>query len=324
MTLASLALLLAPALPVQDDLVRTDARFSNGDLELAGELIRVGGIESPLPGAVVLQGSGDSDRSNQWSRLIADLLAREGVVVLLTDKRGCGASGGSWLTAGFEDLAGDALAGVAYLRGLEGVDPQRVGLVGLSQGGWVAPIAAARSRDVAFVISVSGAAVGFAEQVSLEMTNTTLQAGLPPAAVDEVIAMGRATSRYALDGNWEAYAAARERGLATPARPVIAGFPDSPDHPQWGFLRRVGTFDPMPYWMAVGQPVLVLYGAKDQDDNVPVTESVRRLEHAFGLTRKANARVVVFRDAGHALLDEGGLIPDFVDTVAEWLQDTVH
>ncbi len=153
-----------------------DVRYGD-EPELAAELL-LPDRQPPLAGAVVLQGSGVSDRSNAWSRAIAEELARAGLAVLLTDKRGCGASGGDWRTVGFEELADDALAGVAFLASLPEVDPGRIGLVGLSQGGWVAPLAAARSPEVAFVVDVSGAAVGYVEQSFFEMANTVRQEGL--------------------------------------------------------------------------------------------------------------------------------------------------
>lgn len=336
--LPTLALVAAPALP-EWSVAREDVRYANGELQLAAELLRPadapeprdrGDLEDPdLPGGsprraglVVLQGSGESDRSNAWSRAFADVAVEAGLVVLLSDKRGCGASQGDWERAGFEDLAADALAGVRFLRALPDVDPERVGVMGLSQGGWVAPVAAARSGDVAFVVDVSGAAVGFLEQVQLEMENTAREAGLSAAGVDVVLGMNRAAYRYLMSGDWGAYAQARAEALESEARSVVAGFPASPDAPQWTFLRHVARFDPMPYWTTVEQPVLVLYGERDELENVPVAESVRRLEHAFRLSRNEDATIRVVPGAGHALLDPGTrqLVPEVVDTLRAWLR----
>ncbi|MGH7477585.1 MAG: alpha/beta hydrolase family protein [Longimicrobiales bacterium] len=97
------------------------------------------------PAAVIIQGSGASDRANAWARSIAEVVATTGSVVLLTDKRGTGASEGDWRTTDFHELARDAFAGVAYLGRPPDVQPERIGLVGLSQGGWVAPVTAGRN-----------------------------------------------------------------------------------------------------------------------------------------------------------------------------------
>ena len=298
-----------------------DVRYKNGALPLAA-LLMLPPSESPVAGAVILQGSGTSDRTNGWARGIAEVLVESGVAVLLTDKRGSGASGGDWRLAGFDDLAADALAGVKLLRNRPEIDPQRVGLVGLSQGGWVAPLAAARSDEVAFVIDISGAAVSFAEQSFLEMANTARQAGLPEEQVREVVELNRATAEYMTTGDWDRYRRAREKGLASPWREIAAGFPGAPDLPIWTFLRSVAAYDPLPYWLLLTEPVLVLYGAEDERDNVPVAESVRRLEYVFRSVEKTNYQIVVIPGAGHSFIDPARreLMPAFVEALTGWVE----
>lgn len=321
-----IALLLLPAAagaqtPGEPPYRTEEVRYANGDVPLAG-LLMLPPARGPVPGAVIIQGSGRSDRTNQWARAIAEELVRGGVAVLLTDKRGSGASGGDWQTAGFDDLASDALAGVAVLRARPDVDPARVGLAGLSQGGWIAPLAAARSPHVAFVIDVSGATVSYAEQSFHEMGNTARQAGLSEAAVAEVLALNRAAGEYLVTGDWAAYERARQHALGTDARPVAAGFPASADLPIWTFLRKSFAYDPMPYWIVLRQPVLVLLGAEDERDNVPVATSVQRLESAFASAGKRNGRVVVVPGAGHAFIDHATheLMPAFTQALAEWVR----
>jgi uncharacterized protein len=250
---------------------------------------------------------------------------RRGVAVLLTDKRGSGASAGDWRTASFDDLAADALAGVAYLRGRREIDSTRVGLLGLSQGGWIAPLAAAREPRVAFVVDVSGAAVSFAEQSFLEMANTARQAGLTEARVAEVLALDAAAGRYAGGGAWEPYARLRERALTGPWAKIAAGFPSHPDQPIWTFLRSVFAFDPLPHWMLVAAPVLVASGEEDERDNVPVRESVRRLELAFRSVGKRNYRAVVAPAVGHSVMDHGRgeFAPAFLDALDRWTREYV-
>jgi pimeloyl-ACP methyl ester carboxylesterase len=332
-SVAFLAACLAAPLPLpcgtptalQADARRAeDVRFPSGDLEFAAELLLPLG-ERPRPGAVILQGSGDSDRSNAWAAAIAEELARAGLVVLLTDKRGCGASQGDWRVVGFDQLADDALAGVAYLRTRSEVDGERIGLVGLSQGGWVAPVAAARTPDLAFVVAVSSAPTSFSEQSFHEMGNTARAAGLKDSAVREVLEINRAAARYLRNGDWEAYAAARRRGLGQPWAEIAAGFPGESDLPVWTFLRAVMDFDPMPHWLLVEAPVLVLYGAEDEHDNVPVALSVKRLEAGFRSTATQDATVRVLPGAGHGFIDRdrGGLMPEFVEALVGWVETTV-
>ncbi|HYO13511.1 MAG TPA: alpha/beta fold hydrolase [Thermoanaerobaculia bacterium] len=301
-----------------------DVRYRNGSVTLAA-LLMLPRSGSPVAGAVIAQGSGTSDRTNGWARAIAEELVGSGLAVLLTDKRGSGASEGDWQRADFGDLAGDALAGVRYLRGRPEVDRERVGLVGLSQGGWVVPLAAARSDEVAFVIDISGASVSFAEQSFTEMANTARQAGLPEDQVREVLELNRAAGEYLVTGDWERYRRAREHGLGRPWKEIAAGFPGAPDLPVWTFLRGVAAYDPLPYWIQLTEPVLVLYGAEDEHDNVPVAESVRRLEHAFRSAAKTNYEIVVIPGAGHGFLDPKSreLMPAFVERLRGWVGRTV-
>jgi uncharacterized protein len=321
--------LLAPAaagaqIPADAPYRTEEVRYANGDVTLAG-LLMLPDTDGPVPGAVIIQGSGRSDRTNQWARAIAEELVRGGVAVLLTDKRGSGASGGDWQMAGFDDLAGDALAGVAALRARAEIDPARVGLAGLSQGGWIAPLAAARSPDVAFVIDVSGAAVSYAEQSFHEMGNTARQAGLSDAGVAEVLALNRAAGEFLINGDWAAYERALQHALGTEARPVAEGFPAAQDAQIWTFLRKSFAYDPMPYWLVLRQPVLVLLGAEDERDNVPVAASVQRLETGFASTGKRNGRVVVVPGAGHSFIDHTTreLMPAFTQALAAWVRTQV-
>jgi dipeptidyl aminopeptidase/acylaminoacyl peptidase len=303
-----------------------DVRYRSGELTLAALLLAPEG-EGRRPGAVIIQGSGTSDRTNQWARAIADELVKAGVVVLLTDKRGSGASEGDWRSAGFDELAADALAGVAFLRARPEVDPERVGVVGLSQGGWIAPVAAADNRDVAFVLVVSGATTTFAEQSHLEMANTARQAGLADSLVAEVVALNHAAGAYLQTGDWAPYDAARRRGLTRPWARIAEGYPATPDAPVWAFLRKVYAFDPIPYWRRVTRPVAVFYGAEDEHDNVPVQESVRRLAGALGTGERAsNYGVFVIPGVGHALTDHQThqLSPIFVHQLRAWMDRVTH
>ena len=73
------------------------------------------------------------------------------------------------------------------------------------------------------------------------------------------------------------------------------------------------------------EPTLVLYGEKDEQDNVPVAESVKRLKYAFGIVGKENYRIVVIPDAGHSFVDakQRQLMPEFVKTLTSWVEEKV-
>jgi pimeloyl-ACP methyl ester carboxylesterase len=117
----------------------------------------------PLPGVVLVDGAGEgtADGWDLWSTAIADC----GAVVLAHDKPGCGESPGDWREQTFADRAAETLAAAEVLRGQPGVDRRRVGLLGISQGGWVAYLAASLAPErISQIVSVSGPGVSPVEQ----------------------------------------------------------------------------------------------------------------------------------------------------------------
>lgn len=291
---------------------QAEVRFRSGEVELCALLmLPIGGEKHP--GAVVIQGSGDSDRDNVWAFSIANHLALSGVAVLLPDKRGCGRSAGDWKAVGFEELATDALAGLEVLAARPEVDGQRIGLVGLSQGGWIAPLAARRDARVAFAVSVSGAAVSVREQVLHELEQTVRKAG-----GEEAVAIARElmemTFVYGQTGQgWDDYLVAVEEAPAA----LAGAFPTSRDDWRWSWYARVVDFDPLPLWKALAIPCLLVYGAEDEHDNVPVALSQSRLR----ALARANLACRVFPGSGHALDDPAGswIRRDFLDELACWI-----
>lgn len=151
--------------------IRTETvRYQSGDVTLVGTLALPRWRNGPYPAAVVVQGSAPLSRWVYWSYVRQ--LAPHGMAVLIYDKRGVGASSGIpaqspvWTLEGirncgvmFEILAKDSLAGIRLLRSRPEIDPRRVGFIGISQAGWIMPLAASKSADVAFVVSISGPAV---------------------------------------------------------------------------------------------------------------------------------------------------------------------
>jgi uncharacterized protein len=138
-----------------------EVRFQNGEVTLAGTLYVPSGT-GPHPAVIFIHGSGDDGRETY--RYFADILARRGIAVLIYDKRGVGASTGSWKASPFSVLADDALAGVNFLKGHRAIDAKRIGAWGGSEGAIIAPWAASRSADVAFVVMQAATGVTFAQQ----------------------------------------------------------------------------------------------------------------------------------------------------------------
>ena len=120
--------------------------------------------KGPFPGVVLITGSGPQDRDESLLGhkpflVLSDYLTRHGIAVLRADDRGVGKSTGIFAKGTTADFATDAEAGVAYLKTRPEIDPHRIGLVGHSEGGVIAPMVAARNKDVAFIVMMAGTGV---------------------------------------------------------------------------------------------------------------------------------------------------------------------
>jgi pimeloyl-ACP methyl ester carboxylesterase len=120
--------------------------------------------KGPFPAVLLIPGSGPHDRDetifgHKPFLVLADYLTRKGIAVLRADDRGVGKSTGTLATATTADLATDAEAGIAYLKTRPEIDPRHIGLIGHSEGGIIAPMIAARDRDVAFIVMMAGSGV---------------------------------------------------------------------------------------------------------------------------------------------------------------------
>lgn len=120
--------------------------------------------KGPFPGVLLITGSGPQDRNESLLGhkpflVLSDYLTRKEIAVLRADDRGTGKSTGNFATATTADFATDAEAGIAYLKTRSEIDPHRIGLIGHSEGGIIAPMVAARNPDVAFIVMMAGSGV---------------------------------------------------------------------------------------------------------------------------------------------------------------------
>jgi alpha/beta superfamily hydrolase len=176
---------------------REDVRFSNGDVRLRGSLIRPAtGVRHPA--IILVPASGPEDR--EYLLPLVHFLVRHGVAVLGYDKRGVGGSTGDWTTASFDDLAGDATAAFEYLKTRPDIDHHQIGLFGLSQAGWIMPLAATRMSGLTFLISVSGAGVSPAETTIDEARGEMTAAQMQPQAIQQIIDLMHLEYQFAQTG----------------------------------------------------------------------------------------------------------------------------
>jgi pimeloyl-ACP methyl ester carboxylesterase len=187
------------------------------------------------------------------------------MAVLGYDKRGVGGSTGDWNTASFHDLAGDIVAAFEYLKTRSDIDSAQIGLLGVSQAGWIMPIAAVRAKDIAFLISVSGAGVPGSETTIDHARNEMSSGGMRPQVVEQIVGIMKLQYRFARTGEgWDEYIGAREK-LATRIGKPPDTFPGTPGHPYWQFIRRLYFYDPAPTLRQLQTPVLALFGELDNN-----------------------------------------------------------
>src|SRR5436190_17322401 len=127
-----------------------EVSFRNGDVTLSGTLL-LPLTKGPHPAVVFLHGAGGEGRYG--GRFLAEYFTRYGIAALIYDKRGVGKSTGDWKRSDFNDLAGDAIAGIHLLQQRNEINPRKIGIYVHSHGGSIAPLVASGSRYVAFVYS---------------------------------------------------------------------------------------------------------------------------------------------------------------------------
>ncbi|HEX3525874.1 MAG TPA: alpha/beta fold hydrolase [Thermoanaerobaculia bacterium] len=168
-----------PPFPYQEE----EVAYQNGDVHLAGTLTLPPG-PGPFPAVVLITGSGAQNRNEELLGhrpflVLADHLSRNGIAVLRVDDRGVGGSTGSVSGSTSSDFAGDTLAGVAFLKQHAHIAGDRIGLIGHSEGGLIAPLAASRSKDVAFIVMLAGTGVSGYEILPAQVEAIDKASGQP-------------------------------------------------------------------------------------------------------------------------------------------------
>jgi uncharacterized protein len=165
-------------------------------VSLAGTLMIPQG-PGPFPAAIIISGSGAHDRDGAMLGhrpylVLGDYLARQGIAVFRYDERGVGKSTGNFAAATSADFADDAQAALQWLRRHPSVDQSRVGFIGHSEGGLVAPLVASRiPADVGFLVLMAGPGVTGAEVLALQGLKLAMAAGVPRDVAEGSVALNR-------------------------------------------------------------------------------------------------------------------------------------
>lgn len=285
-----------------------------------------------LPGLVLVQGR--SYGSRRQFRSHALLAARRGIAAIVFDGRGTGLSGGVRGAHTLRHRIDDAEAALSRLRAHPRVDGARVGMFGHSAGGWVAPVVAQRTGDLAFCILHSGPSVSLAEQQGQVVRELARLSDTEFSAeeLDATYEYQRALTRMAIDGaEWPAIEAhvARARGERWSS---FVDLPESNENPELDYYRR-NPHDSTAALRELDVPLLALFGQRDFV--VPPEFNVPELERLMGEAGNENHRIVVFEEANHDIfvdeVDEDGRPyrwmrrpPGYFETVFDWIAQQVR
>jgi pimeloyl-ACP methyl ester carboxylesterase len=286
-----------------------DVLFPNphARISLAGTLSVPAGA-GPFPAVVLVSGTGQNTRDETvWGHqvflVLADALNRAGVAVLRYDKRGVGSSGGDYGAAITTDFANDADAAVAWLRHQPRIAPSRIGVLGHSEGGVIAPMVAAQDPHVAFVVTIAGPAIRGDHLFVLQSAMTAKAYGAP----DEYIARRKLFDQRLYDAIIVAPSAqaARERADALVAQGVKDKVVDSNEAKNLAsdstspWERYFLAYDPAHALQQLKVPMLALNGSLDLQ--VPAGEDLAAMRQA--LAQNPRATIVEMYDMNHLLQD---------------------
>ncbi len=304
--------------------------------------------KGPFPAVLLLTGSGQQDRDETVAghkpfMVLADHLTRQGIAVLRVDDRGMGGSTGPVEFATSEDFAGDALAGVEFLSKRRDI-ARRIGLVGHSEGGVIAPLVATRSKDVAFLVLLAAPGLPGDSLLLLQTVETRRSLGVTPAHVERELQAARRVWAAVRAGDSLASAGAL-RGLI---EAQLAPLPESQREAGgsldelwtagmrqiWSpWMRYFATHDPAPVLHRVRVPVLALNGGLDTQ--VTPTENLGGIEAALraGGNRDVTVRELpglnhLFQTCRTGALSEYATLeetfaPAALELVSDWIRKRV-
>jgi pimeloyl-ACP methyl ester carboxylesterase len=264
-----------PRAPLPYDELEVTVENAPAGVKLAGTLTRPRGA-GPFPAVVLVTGSGPQDRNESLLGhkpflVLADALTRKGIAVLRCDDRGVGKSTGNFARATTHDFAGDALAGVAFLRARPGIDPARVGIVGHSEGGLIAPIAAARSSTVAFIVMLAGTGLPGEDILYLQARLIAKAEGAGDADADKGVAEQRKWFAILKAEKDDVVAEKKLLALYRAMPEAERKKPESSEAAATAQIKQVLspwfrtflTLDPRPFLRQVKVPVLAITGERD-------------------------------------------------------------
>jgi uncharacterized protein len=317
-------------------------RSTDPDVMLAGTITIPRGSKT-FPAVLLISGSGGQDRNenvfgHQIFAVLADYLTRRGFVVLRYDKRGIGESTGDLATATTANLADDALGGVGYLMTVKGVDKNRIGLIGHSEGALIAPILAVRDHNIRYLVLLAGSAVPSVALMVRQNEMAAEDAGMAATEVRRLEVLNKTLLTLA------SHSDGSEKDRATAVAVYVQNLAGTQSRAQLAadaapsvnilfspWFRYFLSLDPAEYLCKVTVPVLALNGSKDRQ--VDPQQNLSAMRAALSRGDRGTSKVVEIPNLNHVFQDcktgkvseyatiEETFSPTALKIIGEWLEE---
>ncbi len=330
-----------------------EVTFQNGELKFTGELMSPK-KEGKHPAVIMITGSGPQNRYEElfgWKIFqdIADHFTRNGIAVLLYDDRGMGGSSSNVFESTTADFATDVLAAVKFLQARSDINPNQIGLCGHSEGGIIAPISAAKSKDVAFIILMSGTGHTGREIILIQSeliarANETPEDKIKKSLEDSkkiYDSLDRGESVENLEGIFEEMAAEQLEAMDEEQKKSVSDPEKFLKSTKEGLMKQFTsewfqfflTYDPVPTLKKVKCPTLLLYG--ELDLQVPAEMSHKSMVAALKEGGNKDFKAKIFPKANHLFQEATTgspseyaklpkkFVPGFLELMTNWMLERV-
>jgi pimeloyl-ACP methyl ester carboxylesterase len=290
-----------------------EIKFRSGKFHVVGDL-RMPEGEGPHPAIIMVHGSGNATRNGAvpFTPMI-EIFLRNGYAVFSWDKPGSGKSTGQ-LDGEYEltQRATILADGIKVLVDHPAIDPARIGLWGLSQAGWVMPLALELTGDADFMIVVSGGAEDSIEQMAFQVGQQAIKSG---GSVEQAALVEEYWPRIAKANEYSEYRQAVEILLEIPGVKNYTGLELAEEDNWKPWPRDIDAFiDPIEVIEHTTIPVLAFFG--ELDKNIDPVQGAEAYESALQKAGNKDYQIEFLPDVAHVFVSR----PEYLETLEVWLQ----
>ncbi len=333
-----------------------DVIYNNKDKSIQyGATITIPNGNGPFPAIIMSTGSGQQNRDEELFghkpfAVIADHLTKKGYIVLRVDDQGIGKTTGNPETATTADHAKDAMNGIEYLKSRKEVDKKKIGVMGHSEGGLIAEMVAAQSKDVNFIVLLAGPGINIINLMEEQNVPILKQARLSQEAIDAYLPLYNEVATIAVHAkghneaqeqiktaitNWKAKTHPNivlAFGMTTDKAvdEMVKQFVGLYDAPWWRYF--MGE-DPAKYLEKLDCKVLALNGDKDQQ--VISGSNLEGMKRSLAKSKSPKYDVIEMKGLNHLFqkctsctIKEYGQLeetfaPEALTVIGDWLDKNV-